>query len=175
VQIRQAMPEDAEGIARVHVNSWRTTYPGIVSEAVLENLSVERNQEYWRKSISEPGDQCFVLVAVKEQVGVIGFASAGPERSGNYPYQGELYAIYMLKAYQGRGVGRRLVSAVAQGLLDLGLSSMLVWVLKDNLFRAFYETLGGEQIGEQDISIGNQTLREVAYGWPDIHPLVTEG
>jgi GNAT superfamily N-acetyltransferase len=175
MQIRQAAPEDAAGIARVHVNSWRTTYPGIVSEAVLGNLSAERSQDYWLKSISEPGDKCFALVAVDEQVGVIGFASAGPERSGNYPYQCELFAIYMLRAYQGRGVGRRLVSAVAQGLLDLGLSSMLVWVLKDNLFRAFYEALGGEQVGEQDITIGNQTLREVAYGWPDIHPLVTEG
>lgn len=173
--IRQAVPQDAAGIARVHVSSWRTTYPGIVSAAVLERFSVEHSQDYWLKTISEPGEHCCVLVAVEQQVGAVGFASAGPERSGNFPYQGELYAIYMLKAYQGRGVGRRLVSAVAQGLLDLGLSSMLVWVLKDNLFRAFYEALGGEQIGEQDITIGNQTLREVAYGWPDIHPLVTEG
>ena len=172
--IRQAVPQDAAGIARVHISSWRTTYPGIVSAAVLERLSVERSQDYWLKYISEPGDKSFALVAVDEQVSVVGFASAGPERSGNYPYQGELYAIYMLKAYQGRGVGRRLVSAVAQKLLEEGLSSMLVWVLKDNLFRAFYETLDGQQIGEQDITIGDETLPEVAYGWKDIHSLLID-
>jgi GNAT superfamily N-acetyltransferase len=175
VQIRQAVPEDAAGIARVHVDAWRTTYPGIVSAAVLEKLSVERNQEFWRKIISEPEDQTFVLVAIDQRAGVVGFASAGPERSGNFPHQGELYAIYMLRAYQGRGVGRELVSAVADQLLHQGHSSMLVWVLRDNLFRAFYEVLGGEQIGEQDITIGDETLVEVAYGWMDIHSLVIEG
>jgi GNAT superfamily N-acetyltransferase len=175
VQIRQAVPEDAEGIARVHVSSWRTTYPGIVSAAVLERLSIERSQEYWLKMISNPEEQGFVLVAEDRQVGVVGFASAGPERSGNFPHQGELYAIYMLKGYQGRGVGRRLVSAIAHQLLEQGLSSMLVWVLIDNLFRAFYEALGGEQIGEQNITIGDETLVEVAYGWLDIHPLAIEG
>jgi GNAT superfamily N-acetyltransferase len=175
VQIRQAVPEDSAGIARVHVNSWRTTYPGIVSHAVLEKLSVERSQEFWQKVITDPEERSFILVAVDGQGGVVGFASAGPERSGNFPYQSELYAIYMLKAYQGRGVGRQLVLAVAHQLLKQGLSSMLVWVLRDNLFRAFYEALGGEQIGEKDITIGDETLVEVAYGWEDIHPLVSEG
>jgi GNAT superfamily N-acetyltransferase len=171
VQIRQALPEDSAGIARVHVNSWRTTYPGIVSDAVLEKLSEERSQDFWRKIITEPAHKSFILVAVDQQMSLVGFASAGPSRSRDFPYQGELYAIYMLKAYQGRGVGRQLVSAVAKQLLDHGLSSMLVWVLKDNLFRAFYEVLGGEQIGEQDITIGDETLIEVAYGWADIRPL----
>ena len=175
MQIRLAKPEDAVEIARVHVSSWRTTYPGIVSAAVLERLSVERSQEYWLKGIASLESQSFVLVAEDERVGVVGFASAGPERSGNFPHQGELYAIYMLKAYQGRGVGRRLVAAIAQHLLGQGLSSMLVWVLRDNLFRAFYEALAGEQIGEQNITIGDETLVELAYGWLDIHPLAIEG
>jgi GNAT superfamily N-acetyltransferase len=175
VQIRLAEPKDAAGIAHVHVSSWRTTYPGIVSAAVLERLSVERSLEFWLKGIVSPQNQSFVLVAEDERVGVVGFASAGPERSGNFPHQGELYAIYMLKAYQGQGVGHRLVAAIARQLLQQGQSSLLVWVLKDNLFRAFYEALGGEQIGEQNITIGDETLIEVAYGWQDIHPLAIEG
>ena len=170
--IRHANPEDAPGIARVHVNSWRTTYPGILPSTVLENLSVERNQVFWQDLILNPKQGCYVLVAMDERNQVIGFTSAGPERSGNYPFQGELYAIYMLRQYQGRGVGRQLVSAVAQQLLEQGFSSMLVWVLRDNLFRAFYEALGGELLGEQEITIGEATLMEVAYGWKDIHPLV---
>ena len=174
VLIRHANAEDAPGIAHVHVSSWRTTYPDIVPSAILENLSEERNQAYWQDLILNPEQGCFVLVAMDKRNQVVGFASAGQERSGNYPFQGELYAIYMLRQYQGRGLGRQLVSAVAQQLLEQGFSSMLVWVLRDNLFRAFYEALGGEQLGEQEITIGEATLMEVAYGWKDIHLLVME-
>jgi GNAT superfamily N-acetyltransferase len=106
-------------------------------------------------------------------VGVVGFASAGKERTGEFAYHGELYAIYILKAYQGRGVGRRLVEAIVLRLQEHGLNSMMVWVLKDNLFRAFYEALGGQEVGEQDIKIGESTLVEIAYGWKDIRSLTS--
>ena len=39
--IRKANIEDAMGIAKVHVDSWRTTYKGIVPEVFLENLSYD--------------------------------------------------------------------------------------------------------------------------------------
>ena len=56
-------------------------------------------------------------------------AHSGPERSGNTVYRGELYAIYLLAAYQRQGLGQQLARAVVNGLLQHDLSSMLVWVL----------------------------------------------
>ena len=100
---------------------------------------------------------------------VVGFAASGPERSGNEIYQGELYAIYLLEAYQRQGVGQQLTRAVVNDLLLHGLSSILVWVLADNPSRAFYEALGGQYVAEQQITIGSAQLTEVAYGWRDIH------
>jgi ribosomal protein S18 acetylase RimI-like enzyme len=169
--IRDALQTDAAGIARVHVNSWRTTYRGIVPDQVLDSLSLERREQYWHDLLSDPKNQDINLVADAPPVGVVGFASAGKERTGEFPYQGELYAIYILKAYQGRGVGRQLVEAIILRLQDQGLTSMMVWVLKDNLFRAFYEALGGQEVGEQDITIGESTMVEVAYGWKDFRSL----
>jgi ribosomal protein S18 acetylase RimI-like enzyme len=169
--IRDALQTDAAGIARVHVNSWRTTYRGIVPDQVLDSLSLERREQYWHDLLSDPKNQDINLVADVPPVGIAGFASAGKERTGEFPYQGELYAIYILKAYQGRGVGRQLVEAIVLRLQEQGLTSMMVWVLKDNLFRAFYEALGGQEVGEQDIKIGDSTLVEVAYGWKDIRSL----
>jgi ribosomal protein S18 acetylase RimI-like enzyme len=169
--IRDALQTDAAGIARVHVNSWRTTYRGIVPDQFLDSLSLERREQYWHDLLSDPVNKDINLVADVPPVGVVGFASAGKERTGEFPYQGELYAIYILKAYQGRGVGRQLVEAIVLRLQEQGLISMMVWVLKDNLFRAFYEALGGQEIGEQDIKIGEATLVEVAYGWKDIRSL----
>jgi hypothetical protein len=48
---------------------------------------------------------------------------------------------------------------------------MLVWVLAANPGRAFYATLGGQQVDEKEITIGAAPLLEVAYGWPDLREL----
>jgi hypothetical protein len=62
--------------------------------------------------------------------------------------------------------------AVVKRLRQCGLPSMLVWVLAANPGRAFYATLGGQQVYEKEITIGAAPLLEVAYGWPDLYELV---
>ena len=47
--IRKANIEDAMGIAKVHVDSWRTTYKGIVPEVFLENLSYDEREQNWKQ------------------------------------------------------------------------------------------------------------------------------
>ena len=44
--IREASPTDAAAIARVHVDSWRTTYAGIVPADYLANLSYTRREQF---------------------------------------------------------------------------------------------------------------------------------
>jgi len=171
IVIRLATPADAPGIARVRVNSWRTTYRGIVAAQTLTDLSVERSAESWRQQleVSRPGRADFIALQGNN---IIGFASGGPERSGNAYYKGEIYALYLLQAVQRQGIGRKLVEASVESLLANGLKSMLIWVLRDNPSCRFYETLGGQQLREQVIDINGQSLVEVAYGWKDISILV---
>ena len=99
----------------------------------------------------------------------VGFAFGAPEREGNLLYRGELFAIYVLKGHQRRGLGRRLFSAMARYFISQGIDSMLLWVLEDNHpARRFYESMGGEHVDEKTITIGSTDLIEVAYGWKDI-------
>ncbi len=98
MRIREAVLEDAEGIARVHVDSWRTTYKGIVSETVLQQLSYEQRAENWRRGIGKNA----LYVAEDESGRIVGFATGGKERTGNYDVDGELYAIYLLNEVQGK-------------------------------------------------------------------------
>ena len=170
--IREASLTDAAAIARVHVDSWRTTYAGIVPADYLANLSYARREQFWYDIFSIPTPSGCVYVAVQDTGEIVGFASGGPERSGNALYRGELYAIYLLALYQRQGLGRRLTMAVVQRLLQCGLSSMLVWVLAANPGRAFYATLGGQQVDEKTVTIGAAPLLEVAYGWSDLRELV---
>ena len=37
VRVRQARVEDAPGMARMHVRSWRETYRGVMSDRVLDD------------------------------------------------------------------------------------------------------------------------------------------
>jgi len=165
--IREATAADAPAIACVHVESWRTTYRGIVPDDVLVNLSVERRERSWAGRLGKPGGPEFVYVAEDDAGAVIGFASGGPEREGDPVYSGELYAIYLLAGQQGKGIGRQLVWIVAERLATIGHGAMLVWVLAANPARHFYAALGGVPVREKQITMGDTALTEIAYGWAD--------
>lgn len=171
MRIREAVPADAEAIARVTVDTWRTAYKGIIRQSVLDNLSYADKLADWQQILAETGGPCSTFVAEDTDGRVVGFAFAGSERTGDPTYTGQLIAIYILAKYQRHGTGRRLVGAVAARLLDQGHASMLVWVLADNPCRRFYEALGAERLHDGILSIGGDGLVEVAYGWQDLRAL----
>ncbi|NJO42750.1 MAG: GNAT family N-acetyltransferase [Cyanobacteria bacterium CRU_2_1] len=166
--IREACVDDASAIARVHVDSWRTTYRGIVPDDYLASLSFERRERNWQQLLSQPTERReFIYVAELEPGQVIGFATGGKERSNHPIYKGELYTIYLLQNYQRLRIGHQLTLAIKNQFAEANIYSMLVWVLADNSACHFYEALGGQKIGEQPITIGGATLKEIAYGWMD--------
>ena len=173
IQVRAAIPEDASSMARVHVDSWRSTYAGIVPAEYLAGLSYRNRESLWKQLLTTDrlGTNCFV--ADTGGGDIVGFATGGPEREGDRIYRGELYAIYLLEEYQRMGLGRRLVSSVTQRLLADGFDSMRLWVLEYNHPACrFYESLGGERVGRKTVAIGGAYLVEVSYGWREITDLV---
>jgi ribosomal protein S18 acetylase RimI-like enzyme len=162
--VRSAVIDDAPAIARVHVASWRSTYRTQLPADFLDSLTETGYTDRWRRFIGEASNRVYV---VEDGGDLVGFASGGRERAGETGYTGELYAIYVLDAYQRRGYGMELVRAVVAGLRELGLEDMIIWVLRDNVAaRLFYERLGGVYVRSQPITIGSATLEEVSYGWP---------
>ena len=175
IRIRAAIPADAVSMARVHVDTYWTAYAGIMPAKYLADLSYRNTESWWEKALSTYYPATSTFVAETDGGEVVGFARGGPEREGIRAYPGELYSIYLLEVYQQRGIGRRLVSAVAQRLLTDGLNSMLVWVLKRNRpGRRFYESLGAQPIGQTIVSIGGARFVEMRYGWKDITGLTVE-
>ncbi|MFN8434544.1 MAG: GNAT family N-acetyltransferase [Anaerolineales bacterium] len=168
VTIRKAVVEDASAIATVHVVAWKEAYRGIVADEVLNNLSIQRRTEQWTNSLSDemhPYHRAFVAEMNGQ---VVGFSNFGVPQIKDSSFDGELFAIYILKAAHKMGVGRLLVQTVVNGLREMGSKSMMVWVLKDNPARGFYERLGGMHLYEKPIQIGAEELMEVAYGWRDL-------
>jgi len=156
---------DVTGVTKVQVDSWRTTFKGIVPDAFLESLSYAKREPIWKRAIIENN----LYIAEDENGHVIGFSAGGKERTGNYEtYSGELYTIFILKEHQGKGLGRLLVKLVVEDLKKSNLNSMIIWVIKENSACQFYEALGGKEIDTREIEMGGEKLIEIGYGWSDI-------
>src|SRR3546814_8224182 len=88
VVLRPALPRDADDIARVHVETWQSTYAGLVPADYLARMSVARSAPQWHRAAAraEKGDD--LMVAEVEQP-VVGFVSFGPTRTPAPPYSGD--------------------------------------------------------------------------------------
>lgn len=162
--IRPAVPADAAAIARVHVATWRTTYPGLMPQHIIDGLSEETSAARWTARLADGLTSALVAEAAG---GVVGFVHGGAERTGDYPpHDAEIYSLYVLKDFQGRGLGRQLVAAMARELAPQ-FNGLLIWVLKDNPAQRFYEALGGIYLVEKSAEFQGATIQEVGYGWRD--------
>ncbi len=173
MKIRSAMESDSIGIARVSVESWQHTYRGIISNDFLDSLSWKERSENWNEVLKSPLYFCFV--AENESKEIVGFASGGKTRENlRFPrnYDSELYAIYLLEPYQGKGLGSVLVLSLCEKLLENQFQSMIVCVLTQNPFRSFYEKIGGLKVADSDITIGKVSYPTIIYGWQDLKTLI---
>jgi GNAT superfamily N-acetyltransferase len=169
IRLRPAKPSDARAIARIHVETWRTTYPGVLPDHALIDMNVDGKARSWRNMLEQPSTAGSVLVAEDREDSVtIGFASACRNRHAMLPFAGEVQTLYVLPDWQERGVGRLLLEGCFGALRKHGLESAMVWVLADNPARFFYERMGGRRAGERDETLWGATLHEIAYGWSAI-------
>jgi ribosomal protein S18 acetylase RimI-like enzyme len=173
VQIRPARPDEAARIAAVHDACWRATYRDMMPAAITARFTIARRTALWERMLSAPPERRCAYIAEDEDAGIVGCAWGGREESGDPVYQGELAGIYLLPAYQHRGLGRALIRTVAACLQGRGYASLLLWALTDNArARRFYEHLGGTLLRERDAAMDGGTISEVAYGWADIRALI---
>jgi ribosomal protein S18 acetylase RimI-like enzyme len=169
--VRSATLRDASAIAEVHDQSYRSTYAGIFPQSVFDGVSLPSREQLWTRVLTDQAAASRTLVGCTEEGSVVGFISGGRERTGLLNCDAEVYAIYLLPSVQRRGLGTLLIREFARELRDQGFQSMAVWVLKLNMSKAFYETLGGQILAEQTIERGGQSFLEVAYGWAKLDDL----
>lgn len=161
--IRKATYDDIKCMAKVNVESWRTTYKNIVPDTYLDTMSYKKREKSFQKALDD--NQTIVYVAENEKV--IGYIIGGKNRDKEeFPdYDGELYALYILKEFHGKGVGKELVSKLFYELKEKGVQNVMVKVLKENSAKLFYQRLGAAYIDVTSFEISNSKLAEEVYGW----------
>jgi ribosomal protein S18 acetylase RimI-like enzyme len=166
VLVRQAYPSDAQAIARIHVETWRTTYAGLLPDRMLAEMNEHNHKTNWTNLLARDRDE-FVLVAERPKVGVVGFASGGPARRALEPYSGEIFTLYVTPDCQNQGVGTALLSAAFKHLAEQSMKAVMLWVLARNPSRFFYEAMGGMKAAARKERLWGSVQPEIAYGWPD--------
>jgi ribosomal protein S18 acetylase RimI-like enzyme len=164
MNIRPALESDALGVARVHVDTWREAYRGIVPDAYLESLSLDKRESIWRVAIADGTPELWVVDSGSE---ITGWAAFGPSRDIDAARSaGELEAIYVMPSSWGKGLGQSLWQVARRRLVQRGFLSATLWVLKDNLRATrFYRAAGfvEDLASEKEIVIGGRKLLEVRY------------
>jgi ribosomal protein S18 acetylase RimI-like enzyme len=177
IGVRRARPGDAPAIGAVHVAAWRSTYPGILPDAYLAGLSMPRQAAHYAAAIRGRG--C-VYVATAAGIDVpegsapriVGFTTAGRARLGSSRMaEGEIETLYVLDDWRDRGLCRRLLRAAGASLAEAGCRNVIVWVLRENPSRWFYERLGGRAAAQSTVRVGGTELIQTAYVWAPIEKL----
>jgi GNAT superfamily N-acetyltransferase len=166
--IRPATDADVLAMAKVHIASWRETYPGMLPEPMLADMSVAGEAIRWQRMLDHPRRWGGSIVFVAEQDGaVVGYGSCGEQRTDalhDRGFTGEVGELYVLRTAQRQGAGSGLMKAMAAALFEGGHRGMSLWVLaRNSAARGFYERLGGVLIAEKRAG-----LVEVAFGWSDL-------
>lgn len=171
--ISPAGPADAGDLGRVHVKSWRETYPGILPQAALNRMNAAAHARRFRHELTLAPKGHVTLIA-EGAAGAVGYA-AGALLDGSGRGHGadaEVFTLYVLREAQGAGVGRALLRAQARVLMAEGAKSLMLFVLARNEHaRGFYERLGGESFAEVASHGWGEGLTEMAYRWKDIGAL----
>lgn len=162
--IRAGAIADAAEIARVQTTSWKTSYRGILPDAVLDTMDPARRVAMRREILRDPLALNLVAYDTTHR-DLVGFCNAGPSRRDGARV-GELFEIYIVDRAKRFGLGRELFESVASWCRARRMSSLIIWVLENNHHaRRFYEAMGGRAGSRTGSTVRGYSVVELSYVW----------
>lgn len=156
--IRIATLADAPHIAKVHVESWKTTYHNIIKPEILQASTIDKRTKLWEMILQQ--NQHYVLVAMDEENQLIGFIDSYLPQQESI---GEINAFYILKENQGQGVGKQLLKQVLRQAKKQQCKELKIEVFNENPNCSFYEKMGAICIDEKDAFDYAPNLKTLIY------------
>lgn len=155
-------PADREGRAFVHYQSWQETYPGLMPENVLAGHTLEQCRKKVNDRRFSNSTNTFVALDREDGGRVVGFGtlSCNARDFVSVPEADEIVALYVLRAYQGLGLGRMLMERC---LAEISRPRVALFVLAGNEKAVgFYEHMGFRLTGHAlSYETAGGTLREL--------------
>jgi GNAT superfamily N-acetyltransferase len=166
--VRPAMPDDADGIAKVHVKGWQEAYVGLLPQHVLDRQSVPTRLRMWSSWLQEPADCRWTLVAIDPAAGIVGFAGGVRAKRTMHGAAFKIPVLYVLQTHLRRGLGRQLMHGLGRAMAQHGPGAVALWSLAGNKSaRTFYERIGGRLASVLAESDRDGRLTLAGYRWRD--------
>ena len=167
VRLVEAAREDAEAIAELHAESWRSAYRGLMPDSFLDGPVFEDRAALWAERMNAAqAERRFVCKAVDENGMMLGFACVLLDEE---PEWGALLDNLHVRAdSKGSGVGYALFQAALDWVRRSAPgTNMHLTVLEGNeRARRFYERQRGTLIARQEIEVLPGVYRPVLrYSW----------
>lgn len=141
IEVRPATIRDAAAVAQIHASSSHAAYEGLVPEAQLQAMPIEKRTAFWKDAIEYSEPQVHVAVDGDEVLGFVGFDRSRDPKTK--PTVGEIWAIYVERSHWGTGMGLALWDAARDGLEEEGCTSVTLWVpISNDRAMRFHELAG---------------------------------
>ena len=166
--LRDATEHDSAAIARLHADSWRSAYRGILSDEYLDNRAHSERAALWQARFSEKANKPFFAILAEIDGQLAGFACVFVNED---PIFGSfLDNLHVTPERTGQGIGRLLLNDAARRLLaDVAGRGLYLWVIEQNTrARQFYSRAGANEVETALLPMpdgGRHT--EVRCYWPD--------
>jgi len=139
-EIRKATKEDAESLANIIVESWKSAYSNVIpKDEITKFLDKQRRQRQFERFIE---DEEIVLIGFYDEI-PFGLVFANKDNDEQLKECGSIYSIYLLEEYWGKGLATKLMDVVINILKEEGCKQVSLWVYEVNTrARRFYEKCG---------------------------------
>lgn len=171
IEYREANVDDAYYIAYVNVHTWKSTYYDLIDNDFIDKRikNILFRSEKLKAALSKDNN---FIVATDGEV-VVGYVTYGKSRNEKYK-GGEIGALYLLKEYQGQGIGKNLFLEAISKLIDTGYTSMILNCLKGNKTLGFYKRMGGIVVDSRTEKLDTIVLEEDVIYYPELEKILSE-
>jgi ribosomal protein S18 acetylase RimI-like enzyme len=161
---RYAEQRDLTALAKIHVDTWRAAYRGMMPSAFLDALDESHALVRLEPVIAASPPRICVIEIDNE---VVAFCRFGPSKESDVPpLTFEIFALNVEPSRWRSGVGRFLTERVLLEARSQGFETCTLWTLTDNArARRFYEAIGFGLDGatRTEAASSNHPLHEVRY------------
>lgn len=160
------MPADIPDLARTHVAAWRESYSGLLPAGFLARLSEDWRARWWTSLLAGGEGPALALAAVDGEGAVGGLAVFAPAIEAPPGWDHEIRALYLLRRWHGRGLGRAMLEQGRDWVRARGGRNLMAWVIAGNETAArFYRASGAVDLPMRHVRFGELEIEEIGFGW----------
>jgi len=160
--IRRATADDAATLSAIGARTFIETFGHLYPSADLAAFLADAHG--MARARADLSDSRMAVWLAEVGGDAVGYALAGPcglPHADVTDRCGELKRLYLLKAWQGGGLGGRLFEAVESWLQAQGAENVWIGVWSENFgAQRFYARHGYRKVGEYDFPVGRTLDRE---------------